>query len=53
MPFQFTHSAKGHDEKKYSTVPVTEDDANGNIGDLERIRKQRDILEAPEKVSWW
>jgi hypothetical protein len=24
-----------------------------NIGDLERTRKQKDIPEALEKVSWW
>jgi transposase len=29
------------------------EDANGNITELERTRKQKDILEALEKVSWW
>ena len=28
-------------------------DASGNITELERTRKQKDILEALEKVSWW
>ena len=25
----------------------------GNMSELERTRKQKDILEALEKVSWW
>ncbi len=29
------------------------EDASGNITELERTRKQKDILEALEKVSWW
>ena len=29
------------------------EDASGNITELERARKQKDILEALEKVSWW
>ncbi len=29
------------------------EDANGNITELERTWKQKDILEALEKVSWW
>ncbi len=29
------------------------EDANGNIRDLEKTRKYKDILEALEKVSWW
>ena len=31
---------------------VVEDD-RGNITELERTRKQKDILDALEKVSWW
>ena len=31
---------------------VIENDS-GNISELERTRKQKDILEALEKVSWW
>ena len=29
------------------------EDANGSMRELERTRKQKDILEALEKVSWW
>ncbi|MCL4356968.1 MAG: transposase [Candidatus Thermoplasmatota archaeon] len=29
------------------------EDANGSMSELERTRKQKDILEALEKVSWW
>ena len=29
------------------------EDASGNITELERTRRQNDILEALEKVSWW
>ena len=29
------------------------EDASGSITELERTRKQKDILEALEKVSWW
>ena len=29
------------------------EDAGGSITELERTRKQKDILEALEKVSWW
>ncbi len=29
------------------------EDASGSINELERTRKQKDILEALEKVSWW
>ena len=29
------------------------EDASGSINKLERTRKQKDILEALEKVSWW
>ena len=29
------------------------EDASGNINELERTRKQKDILEALEKISWW
>ena len=31
---------------------VTENDS-GNISELKRTRKQKDILDALEKVSWW
>jgi hypothetical protein len=40
--------------KKYSLEKLhVVEDANGNISELERTRKQKDILEALEKVSWW
>ncbi len=29
------------------------EDQNGNMKELERTRKQKDILEALEKISWW
>jgi transposase len=29
------------------------EDANGGLSELERTRKQKDILDALEKVSWW
>ena len=29
------------------------EDANGSMSELERTRKQKDILDALEKVSWW
>ena len=29
------------------------EDASGNITELERTRRQKDILDALEKVSWW
>ena len=29
------------------------EDANGSMSALERTKKQKDILEAFEKVSWW
>ena len=29
------------------------EDASGSIAELERTRKQKDILDALEKVSWW
>ena len=29
------------------------EDANGSMIELERTRKQKDILDALEKVSWW
>ncbi len=29
------------------------EDAGGNIAELERARKQKDVLEALEMVSWW
>ena len=29
------------------------EDAGGSITELERTRKQKDILDALEKVSWW
>ena len=29
------------------------EDENGSMSELERTRKQKDILEALEKVSWW
>ena len=29
------------------------EDASGSITELERTRKQKDILDALEKVSWW
>jgi hypothetical protein len=29
------------------------EDANGSMRELERTRKQKDILDALEKVSWW
>ena len=29
------------------------EDQNGSMKELERTRKQRDILEALEKISWW
>ena len=29
------------------------EDTSGNITELERTRKQKDILEALEKISWW
>ena len=29
------------------------EDASGSMSELERTRKQKDILEALEKVSWW
>ena len=29
------------------------EDGSGIITELERTRKQKDILEALEKVSWW
>ena len=40
--------------QKYSQEKLhVVEDANGNISELERTRKQKDILEALEKVSWW
>ena len=30
-----------------------EEDASGNMSELERTKKQKDIIEALEKVSWW
>jgi hypothetical protein len=29
------------------------EDQNGSTKELERTRKQKDILEALEKISWW
>ena len=29
------------------------EDASGSITELERTRKQKDILDALEKISWW
>ena len=29
------------------------EDANGSMSELERTGKQKDILDALEKVSWW
>jgi hypothetical protein len=29
------------------------EDASGSINELERTRKQKDILDALEKASWW
>ena len=29
------------------------EDQSGNLVDLERTRKQKDILEALDKISWW
>ena len=29
------------------------EDAGGSITELERTRKQKDILDALEKISWW
>jgi len=29
------------------------EDQNGSMKELERTRKQRDILEALERISWW
>ncbi len=29
------------------------EDQNGNLRELERTRKQKDILEALEGISWW
>ena len=29
------------------------EDANGSMSELGRTRKQKDILDALEKVSWW
>ena len=29
------------------------EDQNGNLTELERTRKQKEILEALDKVSWW
>ena len=29
------------------------EDANGGLSELERTRKQKDMLDALEKVSWW
>jgi hypothetical protein len=28
-------------------------DQNGNLTELERTKKQKDILEALDKISWW
>jgi hypothetical protein len=33
--------------------PHVVEDTSGNITELERTRKQKDILEALEKISWW
>ena len=29
------------------------EDQDGNLVELERTKKQRDILEALDKISWW
>jgi transposase len=29
------------------------EDQNGNLTELERTKKQKDILEALDKISWW
>ena len=29
------------------------EDQNGNLTELERTKKQKDILEALDKASWW
>ncbi|MGP6207518.1 hypothetical protein ACNF42_05760 [Cuniculiplasma sp. SKW3] len=29
------------------------EDQNGNFVEPERTKKQKDILEAPDKISWW
>ena len=29
------------------------EDANGSMSELERTRKQKDIIDPLEKVSWW
>jgi len=29
------------------------EDGSGNITELERTKKQKDILDALEKISWW
>ncbi len=40
--------------KKYSLEKLhVVEDANGSMSELERTRKQKDILDALEKVSWW
>ena len=33
--------------------PHVVEDTSGSITELERTRKQKDILEELEKVSWW
>ena len=29
------------------------EDQNGNLTELERTKKQKDITDAPDKISWW
>jgi len=29
------------------------EDQNGNLTELERTKKQKDILETLDKISWW
>ena len=31
----------------------TVEDVNGNLKELERTKKQKDILDAPGNISWW
>jgi len=34
-------------------VDPDQEDQNGNLTELERTKKQKDILEALDKISWW